>query len=216
VTEAVVDLLEAVDVEVHERHQGAGRTATLHRLGDAQLESGAVEDAGERVHLCQLGEPPFFELLARDVADHGVKAEHGAAIARELRDVVGLVADIAAAAGHLALERDRFAAQRAANVRFDRLVARFAQQRAHGLAVKLGARAAEAALVRQVVEAVAVTMAFAAERGGCAGDREWAVRSVPAAKNREHRNCDLLACQFERRSRRAQMPASPYTARCIW
>ena len=70
--EAVVDRLEAVEVEAQHAHGGVGRVGApvrqAERQGDALVEQGAVDEAGERVVVGQEADAPLRLALLADVA----------------------------------------------------------------------------------------------------------------------------------------------------
>jgi hypothetical protein len=68
VAQAVVDQLEAVEVEIHHRELRARmRFAALDRLGQAFVEAAAVGEVGERVVIGDVLQPAFRAAARRDV-----------------------------------------------------------------------------------------------------------------------------------------------------
>ena len=98
--ERVVDLLEAVEVEVDQGELAAGAARARDRLLQGMLELEPVRDLGQRVVACEIADAPLGALALGDVARHEdaalearVLGAHDRARQRDRDGLAGMRAD---------------------------------------------------------------------------------------------------------------------------
>ena len=143
VAERVVDRLEAVEIEEHDRAGHIARLRRRQRLAEQLPDPAAIGQAGQHVHIGEVGQPL---LGLANLGDVGADAAEALELAGHVDDRIAGKADPARAAAGLQLHFEAGEGRPGEQGAAERAVA--AQRRRQRMADQLVGRAAEQAVMR--------------------------------------------------------------------